>query len=42
MKLPKLTISIFKMLENIGLLIKSGLNLIMGDNGAGKRTILGA
>ena len=42
MILKKLTISNFKMFENLELYFEPGFNLILGDNGVGKTTILEA
>ena len=42
MELQKLTINNFKMFENIELSFKAGFNLLLGDNGVGKTTILEA
>ena len=42
MDLKKLTISNFKMFERLELFFEPGFNLILGDNGVGKTTILEA
>lgn len=42
MKLTNLTISNFKMFEHLNLIFEPGFNLILGDNGVGKTTILEA
>lgn len=42
MKLKKLTINNFKMFENLELSFESGFNLLLGDNGVGKTSILEA
>lgn len=42
MKLQKLTINNFKIFENIEVTFHEGFNLLLGDNGVGKTTILEA
>ncbi|MCX4327712.1 MAG: ATP-binding protein [Lachnospiraceae bacterium] len=42
MVLKKITISNFKMFEHLELVFEPGFNLILGDNGVGKTTVLEA